>query len=492
MPTVFYFFIAAGALILGYFTYSKVVEKAFGADFNRPTPAVAMADGVDYVEMPRWKIFLIQLLNIAGVGPVFGPILGVLYGPWALLWIVIGSIFAGGVHDYFSGMLSVRYQGKSLPDVVGLTLGNAVKQFMRGFSIVLLLLVGVVFVAAPAGIMASITPDYLDMTFWVIVIFGYYFIATVLPIDVIIGRLYPFFAMILLIMAVGVTGGLIFKGYEFFNWAEWTNQHPQDLPLWPLMFVTIACGALSGFHATQSPLMSRCISNESQGRSVFYGAMIGEGIIALVWATAGMTFYQSPELLSAAMPPAAVVREVCFTLLGPVGGVLAILGVVVLPITSGDTAFRAARLVIADIGNMPQAQTSSRLKIAIPLFVVGGILSQVDFDIIWRYFGWSNQTLATVVLWAAAAYLVRRNRPHWLASIPATFMSAVVVTFICYERIGFNLPYNISVIAGLLAAIGTLAFFLSKADWFRNNVPLELAISPDLDDEMKATGEASS
>lgn len=485
MPSFVYFLAACAALIGGYAIYSRVVEKLFGVDNCRETPACTMADGVDYIKMPTPKIFLIQLLNIAGVGPVFGPILGALYGPSALLWIVLGSIFAGGVHDYFSGMMSVRYNGKSIPDVVGYTLGPYIKQFMRLFSIVLLMLVGVVFVAAPAGLLAKLTPDWMDMVFWTVVIFAYYFLATILPIDIIIGRLYPIFAVVLVIMALGVAGGLIFEGYAFYQWSPpadtglFGNYHPKGLPMWPVMFITIACGALSGFHATQSPLMSRCVANENCGRSVFYGAMIAEGVIALIWATAGMTFYEDAQALVAALGDknnaALVVNQVCMTLLGPVGGVLAILGVVVLPITSGDTAFRAARLVIADFTNISQSKPLSRLGIAVPLFVIGGILSQVDFGIIWRYFGWSNQTLATIVLWSAAAYVVRRGGIHWLISLPATFMTATVTAFICYDKIGISLDYNLSVWIGCGVAALSLAVFLIKGQWFRDNVPLELS-----------------
>ena len=483
MPIFVYFFIALVALVAGYAVYSRVIEKLFGADTGKATPAHTMADGVDYVTLPPAKIFMIQLLNIAGVGPVFGPILGALYGPSALLWIVLGSIFAGGVHDYFSGMMSVRYQGKSIPDVVGYTLGGYFKQFMRAFSVILLLLVGVVFVSAPAGLLSKLTPDWMNMSFWVAVIFVYYFLATVMPIDVIIARLYPFFAAVLIVMAVGVAGGLIMGGYVANSWpvpegsSWWANSHPEGLPLWPLMFITIACGALSGFHATQSPLMSRCVPNESCGRGVFYGAMITEGVIALVWATAGMTFYEdAPALLAAikAGTPSGVVNEVCMTLLGPVGGVLAILGVVVLPITSGDTAFRAARLVIADFTRLDQSKALPRLTVAIPLFFVGGILSQVDFSIIWRYFSWSNQTLATVVLWSAAAYVVRRGGLHWLVSLPATFMTATITTYFCVAEEGLRLDYSLSVYIGLGVAAVSLTLFLMKGDWFRKTVPLEI------------------
>lgn len=485
MPSYVYFLLATAALIAGYSIYGRIIERAFGANEKRGTPAVTMADGVDYVVLPSWKIFLIQLLNIAGVGPVFGPILGALYGPAALLWIVIGSIFAGAVHDYFSGMMSIRYAGKSLPDVVGYTLGNGFKQFMRVFSLVLVVLVGVVFVSAPAGLLNNLTKDYgLTTGVWVCIIFAYYFCATILPIDVLIARIYPLFAIVLLIMAFGVAGGLIAKGYVFYNWVPtdaaagiFANMHPGKLPLWPLMFITIACGALSGFHATQSPLMARCVGNERQGRAIFYGAMIAEGFIGLIWATAGMTFYQSaPELLAAIKSggPGNVVNTVSLTLLGSVGGILAILGVVVLPITSGDTAFRAARLLIADVGKISQEKPVARLAIAVPLFAVGIALSRIDFSIIWRYFGWSNQTLATVALWAAAAYVVRRGGLHWLISLPATFMTATVITYICVAPEGFSLSYQTAVIIGCASAAVSLGVFLAKAGWFRANVLLEL------------------
>jgi len=467
MPPVMYFLLSLAALIVGYFVYGRIVERMFGADNCKATPACTMADGVDYVKMNPKNIFLIQLLNIAGLGPVFGPILGALYGPWALVWIVLGSIFAGAVHDYFSGMLSVRYAGKSVPDVVGYNLGNGFKQFMRFFSVVLLLLVGVVFVTGPAKLLDNLTGWGLMV--WVAIIFAYYFLATILPIDKIIGRIYPVFAAILLIMAVGLTAMLFIKGYAFFPAAQWTNQHPTGLPLWPLMFITIACGAISGFHATQSPMMARCIPDENCGRPIFYGAMIAEGVIALIWATLGMTFYQTPEALNAALTaggPGKVVNDVSMTLMGPIGGVLAILGVVVLPITSGDTAFRSARLTIADFLNFSQVENGKRLMIAVPLFVIGAALSQVNFDIIWRYFGWANQTLATIVLWAAAAYLVRRGMLHWMASVPATFMTAVCTTYICYAKIGLNIPLNISTWIGIAVAVVSFGLFLSKRKAF--------------------------
>ena len=401
------------------------------------------------------------MLDIAGLGPIFGPILGALYGPSALLWIVIGCIFAGGVHDYMSGMLSVRSAGKSIPEVVGDFLGMPARQVMRVFSMVLLMLVGVVFVLGPAKLLGQM----LDMNVQLLVglIFVYYFLATILPISTIIGKLYPIFGALLLFMSFGVLGGLVFEGYHLPALDFATNTHPKDLPIWPLLFITLSCGAVSDFHSTQSPLMARCIQNESRGRMVFYGAMIVEGIIAMIWATAGMCFYDNPAAMQAVIAeasPAGVVNQVCNNLLGPVGGFLAILGVVILPITSGDTAFRSARLIMADALKLPQAMPMKRLYIAIPLFAIAFLISTQDFAIIWRYFGWSNQTLATLVLWASAIYFAQNKRFHWIATIPATFMTAVVVSFILQAKIGFNLPPMLSNYAGVAAAIGALVAFL--------------------------------
>ncbi len=457
------FFSCVAALIGGYFVYGKLVDRVFGPNPNLPTPATTMNDGVDYVEMSPKKIFLVQLLNIAGLGPIFGPILGALYGPSALIWIVIGCIFAGAVHDYFSGMLSIRHEGRSIPDVVGKELGVGFKQFMRLFSIVLLLLVGVVFVLGPAKLLGNLTG--LAVPAWVAIIFGYYFLATILPVDKIIGRIYPFFGAVLIFMAVGLTAALIFQGYSFFPEMTFSNLHPKELPLWPLMFITIACGAISGFHATQSPLMARCVSNEKHGRPLFYGAMIGEGVIALIWATLGMSFYQGSTALGAALGnggPAGVVNEISTTLLGPLGGLLAIIGVVILPISSGDTAFRSARLIIADFINLPQKAVGKRLLLAVPLFVIGFLVSRGDFAVIWRYFGWANQTLATIVLWAAAAYLIKQAKLHWICTVPATFMTAVATTYIFFDKIGFGLPLPTATLIGIAAAVLSLALFLIK------------------------------
>ncbi|NCD25156.1 MAG: carbon starvation protein A [Deltaproteobacteria bacterium] len=469
---MFYFFLACAALVAGYFVYGKVVESQFGVDSCRPTPACRMEDGVDYVKMNPKTIYMVQLLNIAGLGPIFGPILGALYGPAALLWIVLGSIFAGAVHDYFSGMMSVRYDGKSIPDAVGYNLGNFAKQFMNVFSVILLLLVGVVFVLGPAKLLANKIGFDVDknsaVAIWTGIIFAYYFLATILPVDKIIGRLYPVFTVCLLIMAFGLSTMLIVDGYTFFpNGVGLANVHPKGLPMWPLMFITIACGAISGFHATQSPMMARCIPDEKCGRPIFYGAMIGEGIIALVWATLGMTFYQTPDALQAALAaggPAAVVDQVATTLMGPIGGFLAIIGVIILPISSGDTAFRAARLIIADFGKLGQKAIVKRLMIAVPLFIVGFLITKTDFNVIWRYFGFANQTLATIVLWASAMYLVRHGKPHWIASVPAVFMTAVCATYLCVAP---EFPLKLATAAGypigVAVAVVTFVIFFLKA-----------------------------
>ena len=449
------------ALLLGYFVYGRIIDRMFGADPSRPTPAETMEDGVDYIKLPVWRIFLIQLLNIAGLGPIYGPILGALYGPVALIWIVFGSIFAGAVHDYISGMLSVRYDGQSIPDVVGRNLGNGFKQFMRGFSVVLLVLVGVVFFLGPAALLESLTGIPTNLLIGIIL--AYYFLATILPIDKVIGRIYPVFGAVLIFMALGLIVMLAVKGYTFFPKRTFQNINPQELPLWPLMFITIACGAISGFHATQSPMMARCLPNEKYGRRVFFGTMISEGVIALIWATLAMSFFHTPEVLNEVLGeggPGLVVNRVSTTLLGPVGGLMAVIGVIALPITSGDTAFRSARLIVADVFNVSQKKALKRLTIAIPLFAIGFLISLSDFGLIWRYFGWANQTLATVVLWTCAVYLAKTGKLHWVATVPAFFMTVVVVTFITNAPIGFNLPMNLSTSIGIGAGVVALIAFL--------------------------------
>lgn len=476
-----YLLICIGLLVVGYLTYGTLVDKIFGCDTCRPTPAKTMTDGVDYMEMPTWKVFFIQLLDIAGLGPVFGPILGALYGPAALLWIVIGSIFAGAVHDYFSGMLSIRYKGASIPEVVGEFMGMPARHIMRVFSVLLLVLVGVVFVLGPAKLLGQITG--LNVQLLVGCIFLYYFLATILPIDKIIGRFYPIFGALLLFMTFGVLGGMAFADFTVLPNLDFTvNTNPNDAPIWPLLFITLSCGAISGFHSTQSPLMARCIACESKGRLVFYGAMIVEGIIALVWASAGLSFYDTPMALAEVIKagsPSMVVDQVCRTLLGPVGGILAILGVVVLPITSGDTAFRSTRLILAETFKMDQGTAAKRLMLAIPLFIVAFLISTQNFTIIWRYFGWSNQTLSMLVLWSAAIYLAQVGKFHWITSIPAAFMTAVDVSFILQASIGFNLPAQLSNIIGVVSAVVALIAFLIYANKVKGTNP-QTCCTPDL------------
>ncbi len=474
------FIISITVLLLGYFLYSRFLERIEGADPDRETPAYKMKDGVDYVPLPCWKVFLIQLLNIAGLGPIFGAIAGAMWGPVAFLWIVLGTVFAGGVHDYFSGMLSIRYNGLSITEITGIFLGNGVKQFMRAFTVLLMILVGAVFIMGPAGILEGMTPEYLTMTFWVWIVFGYYIIATLLPIDKIIGRIYPVFGLALLFMAAGLISALFVKGYHIpeLTFSNFSNFHvdPEKFPVFPMMFISIACGAISGFHATQSPLMARCITNEKLGRRVFYGAMVSEGIIALIWAAIGMSFYGGVgplnEMMTAQKGNAAfLVNEISNSLLGKVGGILAILGVVAAPITSGDTAFRSARLIVADFLKVRQGPILNRLYISIPLFLTGFLITRMDFAVIWRYFAWSNQTLAMIVLWTITIYLFQSGRFFWVTLIPAFFMTAVCVTYILFAPEGFSLPGTISHTAGIAAAFTALAVFLVYKQKFEKTAP---------------------
>ncbi len=471
-----WFLTCVAALIGGYFIYGAFVEKVFGINEKRQTPAHTKQDGVDYVPMSTKKVYLVQLLNIAGVGPIFGPIMGALYGPAAMLWIVMGCIFAGAVHDYFSGMLSVRNGGASVPSITGRYLGNGAKHFMNIFAIVLLLLVGVVFVSAPAGMITNLINDQtslnVSMTTMVIAIFAYYIIATIVPVDKIIGRFYPLFGALLIFMSVGLMTAIAFSSEhtvmgDFQVSDMFTNLNPNDMPLWPALFITIACGAISGFHATQSPLMARCMENEKNGRFVFYGAMIGEGVIALIWCAIALSFFGSLDALSEAVKnggPGNVVYSSSFGLLGVFGGIIAFLGVVILPITSGDTAFRSSRLILAEYFNMEQKTLRNRLLMALPLFVIGGILTQVDFGIIWRYFGFANQTTAVMMLWTASAYLLRHNKLHWITTIPAMFMTTVCVTFILNNStLGFGLPMQVSTIAGILFTLAATVYVIKSS-----------------------------
>lgn len=463
-------------LVLGYFIYGKFVDKVFGSDENRKTPAFTKGDGVDYVPMPTWRVFLIQLLNIAGTGPIFGALQGALWGPVAYFWIVLGCIFAGAVHDFMSGMIMVRHDGFSISEYHGMYLGDTLKQVMRVFSIVLLLLVGVVFVTSPAMLLSMLTSGTVfNKNVWIAIIFAYYFLATILPIDVLIGRLYPIFGICLLVMAFGVGGGMLFGGYKI-PALTLANLNPTKAPIFPGLFITIACGAISGFHGTQSPIMARCIKNEKDGRKVFYGAMIAEGIIAMVWATVGMAFYKGglPELGEqlTKIGPNGIVYNSCFATMGAVGGVLALLGAVACPITSGDTAFRGARLVIADIFKIDQKPLAKRFLIAIPLFVVGVILSQINFDILWRYFAWSNQTFAMVSLWAASVYLYKyKGNYHWVTTLPAMFMTVVTSTYIYTQKIGFNMPRTVGIVLALITMVVFFALFMVYGRKRAKNLP---------------------
>ncbi len=473
------------ALFLGYLLYGRFVERVFGPD-DRETPAVSMADGVDYVVLPGWKIFMIQFLNIAGTGPIFGAIMGMWFGPSAYLWIVLGCILAGAMHDYMSGMLSIRHKGAGLPELVGQYLGLPTKRVMLVFSVLLLMMVGVVFVYSPAIIMESIWGSRL---MWVIIIFAYYILATMLPIDKIIGKIYPLFAFSLLFMAAALMIGLFVKQPHLPElWDGLGNMGAAKFGMtdhiFPALFVTIACGAISGFHATQTPLMARCVKSEKMGRPMFYGAMITEGVVALIWATVSSYFFFddgwkevcSPDVISQFTGQSAksliqffdaptVVKSVCNGWLGVAGGILALLGVVAAPITSGDTAFRSARLIIAEFIGMEQRSIYKRLIICVPMFLaavamlVWQMANPDGFNTIWQYFGWANQTLAVFTLWTITVYLVRQHKNYWIALIPAIFMTTVCSTFLFISKCAFGLS------AGISYAMGGACFVISIV-WF--------------------------
>ena len=456
-------------LILGYALYSKYIEKVFGADDGRMTPALSMPDRVDYIPLPWWRILLIQFLNIAGLGPIFGAVAGAMWGPVAFIWIILGSIFAGAVHDYFSGMLSVRHKGLSITEIVGIYMGSATKQVMRVFTVFLMIIVGTVFIMGPARILAGFTPDIASVTFWVWVVLLYYVLATMLPIDKVIGRIYPVFGFALIFMAISLIVGLLVKGYHIpeLSIENFRNLHSEagTFPIFPMLFITIACGAISGFHATQSPLMARCITKESYGRRVFYGAMIIEAVVAMIWAAISMSFFGGVSELNSIMSEhqgnaAWVVNEISNSLLGVFGGLLALLGVVAAPITSGDTAFRSARLIVADLMKLKQGPIINRLLISTPLFVIGYLLTRIDFSVIWRYFAWSNQTLATVVLWTITVYLVNQKKNYWITLLPALFMTAVISTYLFLAPEGFSLNKNISYLIGFTITAFSLLIFM--------------------------------
>lgn len=460
------FIISLLALVAGYFIYGRIVERIFAPD-NRPTPAVSKADGVDYIVMPGWKIFMIQFLNIAGTGPIFGAIMGAKFGPSAYLWIVFGCIFAGAMHDYLSGMLSIRHGGAGLPELVGHYLGGGTKKVMLVFSVFMLIMVGAVFVYSPALILGALSGGGTTWVYiWCGIIFVYYFLATMLPIDKIIGKIYPLFAIAMLFMAVALLVVLIIKWPHLPELTDGlSNMSPAAGPIFPCLFITIACGAISGFHATQSPLMARCMAHEKQGRPLFYGAMITEGIVALIWATVSSYFFYGGAAQELGAPLTLQAPEVVTTVspgwLGIFGGALAMLGVVAAPITSGDTALRSARLIIAEFLNIEQHSIRRRIYICLPLFLVTfgflwfNIADADGFNIIWGWFGWANQTLAVFTLWALTVYLARKSKPYIITLVPAMFMTAVCSSFILVYKNSFALGD----VAGYITAV--IVFVLS-------------------------------
>ena len=493
------FIISLIALVVGFVLYGTFVERVFGIDEKAQTPAVTMTDGVDFVPMKPWRIFLVQFLNIAGLGPIFGAIMGIFYGPSAFLWIVLGTIFAGGVHDYLSGMISLRKGGASLPEVVGTELGKGVQVFMRLLSIVLLVLLTTTFLSGPATLLQGLAglgtmtfQGHLIPIVWVLIIFGYYTLATVLPVDKLIGRFYPIFGGVLLFMGIGIM--VVMLGWHATEMPELTdglhNRQTNGLPLFPMMFVSIACGAISGFHGTQSPLMARCVTNERQGRWIFYGAMVAEGILALIWAAAAGTMFADPETglygidglqaFAAAHPgeniAALVVDKVSRSWLGTIGGILAIIGVIAAPITSGDTALRSARLIVADFMHLNQRPIRNRLMIAIPLFLCVFGMVFVDFNVVWRYFAWTNQTLAVFTLWAGTVFLYKNSRTtnkypyaYLIALIPALFMTMVSVSYIFIAPEGFHFAkLGLSWVAYLVAGVTTTALLGGFAYWIKS------------------------
>ena len=465
------FLICLIALVAAYFLYGAYLDRVCQIDEKATVPSAALYDGVDYIPMPRWRTFLIQLLNIAGVGPIFGAIMGACFGPVAFLWITLGGIFVGAMHDYVSGVILLRNDGLSLPEIVGRYLGSGMLQLMRVISMVLLILVGVVFMRSPASIMVEMVPA-VSYWWWVAIILFYYFIATMLPIDKLIGKVYPLFGAALIIMALGLLAVLLFGEYTIpdLTFATLRNFHPsaETMPIIPTLFITIACGAISGFHATQSPLMARCMNNERESRVVFYGAMISESVIALIWAAIGMAFFHGPESLAAALAEhgnnaAWAVNTIAHTTLGKVGAVLALLGVVAAPITSGDTAFRSARLIVADVLHIEQRSILKRLMVSLPLFVIGTVLLFVDFDIIWRYFAWTNQAMSVVTLWMIVVYLRERGRNIWVALPPAIFMTLICSTFVFVSDQFVGL--GATTLAYMLGAVTTLV--LSALMWMK-------------------------
>ena len=468
------FLICLALLIGGYFVYGKVVENTFGPD-DRETPAVKINDGVDYVVLPQWKLFMIQLLNIAGLGPIFGAMQGALWGPIVFLWITFGTIFAGAVHDYFSGMMSERNNGASISEISGIYLGGFMKNVMRVFSVVLLIMVGTVFAVGPAGLIVTLfknggsTGVVTTTLFWLVIVLVYYFIATFISIDKIIGKIYPLFGICLIIMAVGVAVGIFVKPEYTIPeiWDHFGSMHPKGTPVWSFMFITVACGAISGFHSTQSPLMARCMKSEKQGHFVFYGAMVCEGVIALIWAAAGCALYTITDGKMAGLAEAlaagqsAAIYDVCAKTMGGIGIALAMIGVVICPITSGDTALRALRLSLAETFHLDQSTNGKRMRLAIPVFILAaGIIvfakfNKDGFNILWRYFAWSNQTLSLFAFLCITVWMFENGKGKfaWMPLIPGAFYAFICSTYIANAHIGFNIPWTASYIIGVVFAI---------------------------------------
>lgn len=462
-------------LLAGYLLYGALVERVFAPNAQASMPCYERRDDVDFLPVPAWRVFLIQFLNIAGTGPIFGAIMGILFGPAAYLWIVLGCIFAGAVHDYLCGMICVRKGGVSLPELIGDELGPLMRVLMRVCSLILLLLVGTVFVTTPASLLDNMTTDdgfLFSNWFWIVIILVYYLVATFLPIDKLICKIYPLFGIALLVMAIGI-------GWNIYTAEGWlpeltdglfSDHHPKGLPIFPMLCITIACGAISGFHGTQSPLMARCMTNEKFGRPIFYGSMITEGVVALVWAAATIKFASTLpgeagatayEKLASMGNPAIVVKEVSTHWMGSIGAILAILGVVAAPITSGDTAFRSARLIAADFLHFSQVAVWRRLVLCLPLFVLATALMFVDFNVLWRYFAWFNQTLACITLWASAVWLVRKRKCYWIAFVPALFMTIVCTSYIIIAPEGFQQPLWLGMVAGITLMVLFAVLFLT-------------------------------
>ncbi|SDK20814.1 carbon starvation CstA family protein [Sediminibacillus albus] len=464
------FFAALLLLVLGYTFYAKFVERTFVIDDDTPTPAYTKRDNLDFVPMSWWKGNLIQLLNIAGLGPIYGAVAGALYGPVAFIWIVVGSIFAGAVHDYFSGMMSLRHGGAQFPTLVGRYLGRPAKTFINGLSLILMILVAAAFTAGPAQLISQITP--LSFLVALVIIFSYFLLATVLPVNRIIGRIYPLLGGILLVMAIAVAVAILFSGKPMPNLTV-ANLHPGDLPVWPLLMVTISCGAISGFHCTQSPIIACTMKKESDGRKIFYGAMIIEGVIALIWAAAGMTFFNGTAGLAEALAaggPSGVVNEISTSLLGTLGGILAIFGVIILPITTGDTALRSSRMILTDV-LAKFYKMDSKVKVllvTIPVSIPAFLLATIDYTFLWRYVGWTNQVVATVMLWTATLYLLKNFKLHWICGIPAVFMTGVVCMYIFYAPEGLNLDYQLSAIIGFSLTFIVILWYAGQIIKYRS------------------------